>query len=52
MDSFLNAGYDVILSAGKSGENSIGSNCGQYVEKLKKGISPAEKCYTYNIKEI
>lgn len=52
MDSLVNAGYDVILSVGEAEENRIGSNCGQYVERLGKGISPAEKCYTYNVREI
>ncbi|MBU1238110.1 radical SAM protein [Myxococcota bacterium] len=34
VNSFRDAGYDVILSIGEQRENIIGSNCGMYVEKL------------------
>ena len=33
---FRSQGYDVILSIGEVGENKIGSNCGQFVTKLKE----------------
>jgi len=33
---FKNKGYEVILSIGEVEENKIGSNCGQFVTKMKK----------------
>jgi len=33
---FQDQGYDVILSIGEVEENKIGSNCGQYVTRIKK----------------
>lgn len=35
---FQKHGYEVILSIGEVEENKIGSNCGQYVTKIKKSI--------------
>ena len=36
VQDFKNKGYAVILSIGEVEENKIGSNCGQYVTKMKK----------------
>ena len=33
---FQDQGYDVILSIGEVEENKIGSNCGQFVTRIKK----------------
>jgi 23S rRNA (adenine2503-C2)-methyltransferase len=35
VNDFKDKGYDVILSIGEVEENNIGSNCGQFVSKLK-----------------
>jgi 23S rRNA (adenine2503-C2)-methyltransferase len=35
---FKNQEFDVILSIGEVEENKIGSNCGQYVTRIKKSI--------------
>jgi len=37
IDSLKSAGYEVILSIGEVEENSIGSNCGQYVRRHLQG---------------
>ncbi|MCK4718835.1 MAG: radical SAM protein [Thermoplasmata archaeon] len=34
VDAFQSQGYDVILSIGELEENNIGSNCGQYVQRI------------------
>ncbi|MFQ6106209.1 MAG: radical SAM protein [Thermoplasmata archaeon] len=37
MDSFLDLGFDTLLSIGELEENSIGSNCGQFVSCIRGG---------------
>ena len=36
VDDFRSEGFDVILSIGEVEENKIGSNCGQFVTRIKK----------------
>lgn len=45
------AGYDVILSVGELEENNIGSNCGQYINRLEESLK-LENSYTYDIKSF
>ena len=35
-DSFVTNGYEVIVSMGEEEENRIGSNCGQYVQRIMR----------------
>jgi 23S rRNA (adenine2503-C2)-methyltransferase len=37
IDSFRDLGFDAILSIGEPEENSIGSNCGQFVTLIREG---------------
>ena len=39
VNNFRLKGYDVILSIGEVEENRIGSNCGQFVTKIKNNLS-------------
>jgi 23S rRNA (adenine2503-C2)-methyltransferase len=41
------AGYDVILSIGELEENLIGSNCGQFVTRVRNAGAAVEGGYTY-----
>ena len=43
----ISLGYDVIVSIGELEENQIGSNCGQYVMKYRKGERTLGNSYTY-----
>ena len=38
ISAVTDAGYDVIVSIGEQEENRIGSNCGQYVQRLRKKL--------------
>ena len=43
MKAFKDHGYEVILSLGEEEENRIGSNCGQYVQRmLREGRRPKD----------
>jgi 23S rRNA (adenine2503-C2)-methyltransferase len=43
MDAFKGNGYEVILSLGEEEENRLGSNCGQYVQRmLREGRRPKD----------
>jgi 23S rRNA (adenine2503-C2)-methyltransferase len=39
IEQLRNAGYDVILSIGELEENKIGSNCGQYINRVIENIN-------------
>ncbi len=39
------SGYDVIVSVGEFEENKIGSNCGQYIEKLSRSNIRLQNSY-------
>ncbi len=43
------AGYDVIVSVGEPEENSIGSNCGQYISGYIEAGCTVEGSYTYRL---
>lgn len=45
-------GYETIVSIGELEENKIGSNCGQYITKIKKSAETHKESYSYKIKEI
>ncbi len=45
------AGYDVIVSIGELTENSIGSNCGQYVSAYLKEKAALGETYSYEVRE-
>ncbi|MDD3150482.1 MAG: hypothetical protein PHV68_06575 [Candidatus Gastranaerophilales bacterium] len=45
-------GYDVILSIGELEENSIGSNCGQYISNIEQEISIYKESYNYELQSI
>jgi len=40
-------GYDVIVSIGEIGENYIGSNCGQYVQRHLSEMGKIDNAYSY-----
>ncbi len=46
------SGYEVILSIGELEENHIGSNCGQYLEKLEQEKDKLMESYTYKIENL
>jgi 23S rRNA (adenine2503-C2)-methyltransferase len=46
------AGFEVIVSIGELEENSIGSNCGQYVSMLKDNTKLPENAYSYLLEMI
>lgn len=46
------AGYDVILSIGEWEENKIGSNCGQYVNSMRKECNNINESYTYEVTHV
>jgi len=46
------AGFEVIVSIGELEENSIGSNCGQYVSMLNNKIKTPENAYSYPLEMI
>jgi len=52
IDKLKNAGYDVVISIGELEENSIGSNCGQYISYYLKSERKSQKSYSYKIKDI
>ncbi|MCL0066211.1 radical SAM protein [Dehalococcoidia bacterium] len=48
IDQLRSSGYEVILSIGETEENSIGSNCGQYVmQHLKAKAAVGQGSYNY-----
>ena len=46
------AGYEVILSIGELEENSIGSNCGQYLENFEQEKQKLITSYNYKIENL
>ena len=53
IDSLYDIGYQVIESYGEDEENEIGSNCGQYVFRLRVDAeNPPQKAYSYNFVKI
>ncbi|MCD6380128.1 radical SAM protein [bacterium] len=52
IDKLKYAGYDVVLSVGELEENSIGSNCGQYVSYYLKSERKSQKSYSYGIRKL
>jgi len=46
------AGYKAILSIGELEENSIGSNCGQYISNLEYKKECLKNSYTYKLQEV
>jgi 23S rRNA (adenine2503-C2)-methyltransferase len=49
VENLQQAGYQVILSIGELEENSIGSNCGQYVQKHLEAVDKLGDGYTYQV---
>ena len=49
IEEIRDAGYQVILSIGELEENSIGSNCGQYVQKHLEAVEKLGDGYTYQV---
>lgn len=47
-----NVGYNVILSIGELEENSIGSNCGQYLTNFLEKKELLENSYTYELQKM
>ena len=52
VDRLRNAGYPVIESVGELEENAIGSNCGQYIEAIRREEKLPEGSYTYSHETI
>jgi len=53
INSICDKGFQVIESYGEDEENEIGSNCGQYVFRLKEDAkTPPKKAYSFNFVEI
>lgn len=52
IDKLKKAGYDVVLSVGELEENSIGSNCGQYISYYLKSERKSKKSYSYATREV
>ena len=52
IEELKKAGYEVILSIGEWEENSIGSNCGQYITNYLKQNKKIEGGYTYPLQRI
>jgi 23S rRNA (adenine2503-C2)-methyltransferase len=53
INSFCDRGFEVIESYGEDEENEIGSNCGQYVFRLKQDAeNPPQKAYSYGFISI
>ncbi|NQU06834.1 MAG: radical SAM protein [Calditrichaeota bacterium] len=46
------AGFEVIVSIGELEENSIGSNCGQYVSMLNEETEVPKDAYSYSLEMI
>lgn len=46
------AGFETILSIGELEENSIGSNCGQYISNLEQDARNSINSYNYEIQKI
>lgn len=47
IDKLGDYGYEVLVSIGEAEENMIGSNCGQYINKLKECNVALEGAYSY-----
>jgi 23S rRNA (adenine2503-C2)-methyltransferase len=45
------AGYEVIFSIGEVDENSIGSNCGQYIQNHLRGKMKLQDGYEYRLQD-
>jgi len=45
-------GFDVIVSIGELEENKIGSNCGQYLNAVRKADSSDGDAYTYPVEQF
>ncbi len=45
------AGYEALVSIGEWEENKIGSNCGQYIQRIRHGQKKLDEIYTYGDKK-
>jgi 23S rRNA (adenine2503-C2)-methyltransferase len=52
VDPLRTSGYEVIVSIGELEDNSIGSNCGQYVMMHRSVAVPLPSAYTYDVRHI
>lgn len=52
LENLQKAGFEVIVSIGEAEENSIGSNCGQYINNFLKSNVVVENGYSYPIKSL
>ncbi|NQT33967.1 radical SAM protein [bacterium] len=52
VDTIKSLGYRVIVSVGELEENAIGSNCGQYVSKLKEEAHTPVDAYFYPVEVV
>ncbi len=52
VNKFKDAGYETILSIGEKRENLIGSNCGQYINRLKAESESIRDAYIFEPERI
>lgn len=52
IESLREEGYEVLVSIGELEENAIGSNCGQYVSRLRDNIDNPRGIYTYPVEPV